>query len=282
MRDVVVIGGGLTGLSAAYELEQHNIDYTLIEVKPRVGGSIITTEQDGFILDGNGFITANTGDWSILSELGIEDALYETAEGHLMFKHGTQTLINALDSKLNGGRLMRMAVSSIGELEGKFTICMENGLLLDARALVITVPARFAERMFYGYINDISDALREFHYDSVHRVSVGYPREQIPERFFPRFIDLLHPFQHWTDHPSRVPDGHILFQVGVRAKPDSEEARLVNAIGKSFRWKEAQPVVQRIDHWAEADPLSCYDATHQTNMNTIRENLPDGIVARWQ
>ena len=42
MRDVVVIGGGLSGLAACYQLEKTNLRYTLIEVKRRVGGGIQT------------------------------------------------------------------------------------------------------------------------------------------------------------------------------------------------------------------------------------------------
>ncbi len=48
MANVVVIGGGLTGLAAAWELERQRIPYTLIEVKKRFGGSIITERRDGF------------------------------------------------------------------------------------------------------------------------------------------------------------------------------------------------------------------------------------------
>lgn len=48
MRDVVIIGGGLSGLAAAYELEKHNVDYTLIEVKRELGGSIRTLKKDDF------------------------------------------------------------------------------------------------------------------------------------------------------------------------------------------------------------------------------------------
>ena len=35
MRDVVVIGGGLSGLAACYELEKCGAAYTVIEVKRR-------------------------------------------------------------------------------------------------------------------------------------------------------------------------------------------------------------------------------------------------------
>ena len=42
MPDVIIIGGGLTGLSAAFELEKLGIAYTLIEVKGRLGSNIVS------------------------------------------------------------------------------------------------------------------------------------------------------------------------------------------------------------------------------------------------
>ncbi len=54
MAEVIIVGGGLTGISAAWELEQQHIPYRLIEVKNRLGGSIVTRCEAGFVLDGAG------------------------------------------------------------------------------------------------------------------------------------------------------------------------------------------------------------------------------------
>ena len=51
MRDVVVIGGGLSGLAAGYELERRGVRYTMIEVKPRFGGAIRSSSAGGFVMD---------------------------------------------------------------------------------------------------------------------------------------------------------------------------------------------------------------------------------------
>lgn len=42
---VAIIGGGLSGLYAAWLLEQKDIDYVLLEARPTLGGRIITTKS---------------------------------------------------------------------------------------------------------------------------------------------------------------------------------------------------------------------------------------------
>jgi protoporphyrinogen/coproporphyrinogen III oxidase len=49
--DVAIIGGGITGLSAAYELERRGISFTLLEASSRLGGLIRTEYIDGFTIE---------------------------------------------------------------------------------------------------------------------------------------------------------------------------------------------------------------------------------------
>ena len=48
---VIIIGGGLAGLTAANYLEKAGVDYQLLEATERVGGRVKTDEIDGFLLD---------------------------------------------------------------------------------------------------------------------------------------------------------------------------------------------------------------------------------------
>lgn len=277
MRDVVVIGGGLNGLAAAYELEQHHIPYTLIEVKNRLGGSIITTQQDGFTIDGGAFVLSSAGDWSFLNGLGLDDALVPLDDERAIFKSGTQTLVDTFTAQLTAPRLMRMAVSSIGEVDGRFAICMENGLMFDAKSIIIAAPARYAERMFYGYIPEISETLMDYHYDTLIRLSLGYRKADMSE--IPKYLlpDMGYVYVHGTDSPQRVPDEHVLLQLALRIDPERHDIdKLVDTVIAELKW--SPPVTQRIDYWSEADPISCYDDDHAQKMNTIQQHLPDGIA----
>jgi len=51
MPSVIIIGGGLAGLSAANYLHQSNIDFQLLEASPSVGGRVQTDNVDGYLLD---------------------------------------------------------------------------------------------------------------------------------------------------------------------------------------------------------------------------------------
>ena len=56
-QKVVVLGGGITGLAAAFYLQKEvkekklPVDVTLVEATHRVGGKIQTVMNDGFIIE---------------------------------------------------------------------------------------------------------------------------------------------------------------------------------------------------------------------------------------
>lgn len=277
MRDVVVIGGGLTGLAAACELSQHELDVTLIEVKRQLGGSIQTIQQKNSILDSSAFAIHDSLDRDWLEALELSDAIFPLADDVIAFKAGTGSLIKALQSKITATRLMRMAVSSIGTLKnGGYSICMENGLMFDAKALILAIPARYAERMFYGYINSITEQLLDYHYDNVSRVSLVCNTKKMRSHIA-NPPDMAYTFIHRTSHPSRVPDGYTLLQFGIRIAPQrlSSNEALVKFLCEQF--KLPQPLTWHVAHWSEADPISCYEDDHTERVQSIRAKLPDGI-----
>ena len=52
MVDVAIVGGGISGLAAAYELQQRAVSARVIESGPRPGGVIVTERFDGWVVDG--------------------------------------------------------------------------------------------------------------------------------------------------------------------------------------------------------------------------------------
>ncbi|MEM6696820.1 MAG: NAD(P)/FAD-dependent oxidoreductase [Bacteroidota bacterium] len=51
MKDIIIVGGGMAGLTAAHYLHKANKDFLLLEASDRVGGRVKTDRVDGFLLD---------------------------------------------------------------------------------------------------------------------------------------------------------------------------------------------------------------------------------------
>jgi oxygen-dependent protoporphyrinogen oxidase len=49
--DVVIVGGGIAGLTAAYDLTRAGRRVAVLEAGPRAGGVIFTERHDGFVID---------------------------------------------------------------------------------------------------------------------------------------------------------------------------------------------------------------------------------------
>jgi oxygen-dependent protoporphyrinogen oxidase len=74
VSQVVIVGGGIAGLSAAYDLAKAGAPYTLIEKLPRVGGVIQTIVRDGCVIEGgpDSFISQKPEALALIEELGLE------------------------------------------------------------------------------------------------------------------------------------------------------------------------------------------------------------------
>jgi oxygen-dependent protoporphyrinogen oxidase len=86
MKNVVIIGGGITGLATAYYLQQYAhaaFETTLIESSPRLGGKILSAHQDDFIVEGgpDSFITQKPAAITLCQDLGLADQLMGSSSG---------------------------------------------------------------------------------------------------------------------------------------------------------------------------------------------------------
>ncbi|NPA33287.1 MAG: protoporphyrinogen oxidase [Aquificae bacterium] len=73
MRDVLVVGAGIGGLSVAYELKKRGYDVVLYEKEQRAGGSVESVKREGFLFErGPQTILADEEILSFFKELGLE------------------------------------------------------------------------------------------------------------------------------------------------------------------------------------------------------------------
>jgi len=84
---VLVLGGGIAGLAAAYELHQQKVPFTLLEAGTRVGGVIFSEPVDGFNVDGgpDALLIQKPEGITLCQELGLGARLVVTKPPRLAF-----------------------------------------------------------------------------------------------------------------------------------------------------------------------------------------------------
>ena len=84
MKRVIIVGGGIAGLAAAYRLKVNapDVHIVLIESADRLGGKVVTDRVDGFVIEGgpDTFLSYKPRGLGLCRELGIEDRLHGTNE----------------------------------------------------------------------------------------------------------------------------------------------------------------------------------------------------------
>lgn len=96
MNRVAVIGGGISGLSAAYFLSKAGLPCTLIEERPRLGGVIHTENVNGTLVEAgpDSFIAQKPWAMELIRELGLADYVIGSRD------HARRTFV------VRGGRLV--------------------------------------------------------------------------------------------------------------------------------------------------------------------------------
>jgi oxygen-dependent protoporphyrinogen oxidase len=74
MKTVAIIGAGITGLTAAWRLQEEGIPVTVYEAAPRVGGPIQSVRRDGYLAEcgPNGILETSPLISGLVKDLGLE------------------------------------------------------------------------------------------------------------------------------------------------------------------------------------------------------------------
>lgn len=89
MKKVVIVGGGITGLAAAYYLQKEveekdlPIEIKLVEASDKLGGKIETVRRDGFTIERgpDSFLARKESALKLIQQLGLEHNLIRNATG---------------------------------------------------------------------------------------------------------------------------------------------------------------------------------------------------------
>lgn len=168
---VIIVGGGLSGLYAAYMLQQQGIDYRVLEARERLGGRILGVqgpqgeaidlgpawfwpamqpELDKLIseLKLARFAQYDSGDMLVersLSEAPARHLGYANSPPSMRLRDGMQGLINALAAAVNPAHVhVNTHVSNAVHSDTGVQVSTENGRTWSARHVLIAVPPRVA------------------------------------------------------------------------------------------------------------------------------------------
>ncbi len=104
-RTIAVIGGGISGLTAAWRLHRAGHRVTVLERNAQVGGSIVSTARDGWLIEsGPNSLQLTPGVSALLDELGL------AGQQHLAAPAAKKRFI------VRGGRLVPVPMSPPGLL----------------------------------------------------------------------------------------------------------------------------------------------------------------------
>ncbi|HMF93966.1 MAG TPA: protoporphyrinogen oxidase [Vicinamibacterales bacterium] len=85
--DVAVVGGGIAGLAAAYELSRRRLSFVVLEQAPRAGGVIFSEELGGFTIDGgpDSLLIQKPYAIALCKELGLGGRMVTTKQPRIAY-----------------------------------------------------------------------------------------------------------------------------------------------------------------------------------------------------
>jgi len=212
---VAVVGAGLAGLSAAWELSRAGAEVVVLDAGRRAGGMIVTERHDDFIVEGgpDGFLAAEPDIQDLAREVGIEERLVDQvargaalwtgrrleplAEGKAAellgiqvnadvgggfrtFATGMADVVDALVACLVPRLRTTQGVTAIAQSARGWRLSFTGASSLDAEAIILAVPAWVAARLLAGLGVFAARALDTVLYLPSITVSLAYRADQVP------------------------------------------------------------------------------------------------------
>ena len=189
VEPIAIVGGGISGLSAAYEFCRRDIPFRLLERSDRLGGAIRTDVVDGFTIDGgpDSLLTQKPAAIALCNELGLAPRLQPILPPRTAYVLRGGRLCRLPEASALGipTRLGPLATSRLLSVAGKVRMAMELRTPPSTRNEDESVGSFFRRRFGEEAVTYIAEPLLAgIHAGDVERLSMRalFPRLVAAER----------------------------------------------------------------------------------------------------
>ena len=170
--EVIIVGGGLSGLALADHMQQAGIDYLVLETRDRLGGRIKVGEYNDSSVDlgpswfwpGQYRIAKAVDRFDLMrfnqyaaGTLSFEDQNgeihrnmgYASMEGSYRMKGGLASVINAYAAALDESKIIKNAHVTTARFTDRVEVVLGDGDIVSGQRLVLAIPPRVAAKITY-------------------------------------------------------------------------------------------------------------------------------------
>jgi oxygen-dependent protoporphyrinogen oxidase len=279
LAQVVIVGGGISGLSAAYDLAKAGIPHTVLEKQPRLGGVIETRKVAGCVTEAgpDSFLASKPEALALIKELGLSDEVIGSND------HQRTTYI------LRHGKLVKLPEGVMMIVPSRVMPILESSLLgwgtkvrmgLELLHKPVAHPDRsVAEFVIDHFGEETLDYLAEPLLSGVYG---GDPYKMSVQSVLPRFaaMEAEHGSLSRAVLKSRTKNssssgamfrtlksglGTIIDRLAEKATVRHAEAESIERQGDGYRvrangdWMEASHVILAAPAWSHAPLLQTFE-----------------------
>ena len=186
-QHVVIVGGGISGLSAAYDLARAGIEHTLFEKQPRLGGVIQTRAENDCVLEcgPDSFLAAKPEAITLIKELGLEGELIGSNDFQrttYILKHGRLVPLPEGVMMIVPTKIMPMVKSNLLSWGTKIRMGFE----------LLRRPKRYLDRSVAAFVIDHfgEETLDYLAEPLLSGVYGGNPHDLSAASVLPRFVEM--------------------------------------------------------------------------------------------
>lgn len=193
MKRVVIIGGGIAGLSAAYSLREHQpkgaeFEIVLLERKDALGGNIRTEKVNGFLIEGGPDCFLSEKPWAmeLCKRIGLADKLQPTNDAFrktFVLSGGKLHVLPEGVILMVPTKILPLAVSGLISWPGKVRMAMEMFVPRKKDDKDETLGEFVRRRLGQEALDKIAEPL-------VAGVHAGDPETMSVRASFPKFVQL--------------------------------------------------------------------------------------------